>query len=52
MTVKERLENVRLTVDGLTSEIEAVSECVDIGDYRADYIRDLLRRVKYLEKLL
>lgn len=52
MTVKERLESVRLTVDGLKSEIKTLGKCVDIADHRSDYIRDLLRRMRYLKELL
>lgn len=52
MTVKEQLENIRSTIDGLTSEIKDLDGCVNITDYRPDYIRDLLRRVRYLEELL
>lgn len=52
MTVKERLEDVRLTVDGLKSETRALGKCMDIADHRSDYVRDLLRRVRYLKELL
>lgn len=52
MTVKERLENIRLTVGGLKSEIKDLDACSDIADYRPDYVRDLLRRTQYLEEIL
>lgn len=52
MAVKERLEDIRLTVDGLKSETGALDGCVDIADYRTDYVRDLLRHVQYLEEPL
>lgn len=52
MTIKEQLENIRLTVIGLESEIKDLDACSDIADYRSDYVHDLLRRVRYLKELL
>lgn len=50
--VKEQLENIRLTVASLKSEIKDLDACSDITDYRSDYVRDLLRHVQYLEEQL
>lgn len=52
MTVKKQLENIRLTVASLESEIKDLDACSDITDYRSNYVRDLLRHVQYLEELL
>lgn len=52
MAVKERLEDIRLTVDGLKSETGTLDGCVDIAEHRTDYVRDLLRHVQYLEEPL
>lgn len=52
MTVKQKLESIKVDVDALKTEIKNLESCCDIDDYRADYVSDMLRRIAYLEELL
>ena len=50
--VNNQKETIKLSVSMLRGEIEALSECSDIGDYRLGYVEDLLAKLDELEELL
>ena len=50
--VNSQKDTIKLSVRLLRGEVEDLSECSDIGDYRPGYVEDLLAKLDELEELL